>query len=144
MSVFSFLGSIVGVVGKVAGVVVNIFTEARPILEALRPAIEEVDIGMDWLEANAAVVGEEADDFLDRNLATINTLESVSARGVVFFGKLNELTVALRVASQESTPDTITDEEAANFIRLIGEMRDVKSAWGPDIDKALAQMDEAK
>ncbi len=140
MSIFSVLGSIVGALGKVVGVVGSIISVAKPILENLRPAIKEVDVAMDWLEENATMVGEEADDFLDRNLPVINDLEMVSARGVVVFGEINQLTVELRRASQEVTPDTITEEEAAAFIERFRSIKEALGLWGPEVDKALASM----
>ena len=137
---FGFLGNIVGIIGKVIGVAASIIRIARPIIEAMRPAVEEIDQAMDWLEENATAVGEGGDDFLDRNIQTIEDLEAVSARGVVVFGKINELSIAMRVASQEKTPDTITEEEAGEFIRLIGEIKDSLGEWKGELDVSLASM----
>ena len=144
MGLIGILGAVVGVAGKVIGTAVSVFKIARPLLEALRPAIEEVDVALDWLEENATKVGEGADDFLDRNAKTIADLEAVSARGVVVFGKLHELAVALRVASQEQTPDRITEEEAARFLALIGELRDAIAGWRPEVDSALVSLKDAE
>ena len=140
MSIGSILGAIVGVVGKVIGVVGSVIRVARPIVEAMRPMVDEVDAAMDWLEENAAIAGEESDDFLDRNMPIINDLEAVAARGQVVFGKIHELTVALRVASQDVTPDRITEEEAANLIRIFGEIKDSLGPWRGDLDKAIESM----
>lgn len=144
MSLWSFLGSIVGTVGKVIGVAASVFKVARPILEAIRPAIDEVDVALDWVEQNAAKVGAGADDFLDRNAQTIADLEAVSGRGVVVFGKLNELAVALRVASQEQTPDTITEDEAKRLVSLVGEIRDAIRGWRPELDAAIKSIKAAE
>lgn len=144
MSLLGVLGSIAGAIGKVVGVAASVFKIARPILEALRPAVDEVDLALDWLEGNAAKVGEGADDFLDRNLTTITDLEAVSGRGVVVFGKLHELAVALRVASQEQTPETITEAEAARFVALIGEIREAIAGWRPEMDAALLSLKAAE
>lgn len=137
---FGFLGNIIGALGKVIGVAMSIIKVARPIIEALRPAVDEIDTAMDWLEENGAKVGEEGDDFLDRNLQTIVDLEVVSARGVVVFGKINELAAAMRVASQEQTPDTITEDEAAVFVGLIGEIKESLGPWGDEMDTAIKSM----
>ena len=144
MGLINVLGSIVSVFGKVIGVAGSVFKVARPLLEALRPAIGEVEVAMSWLEENAVKVGKGGDDFLDRNLQTILDLEMVSARGQVVFGKLNEIAVALRVASQEVTPDTIDEAEAARLIALFGEFKDILAAWGPELDTALASMKVAE
>jgi uncharacterized protein YoxC len=144
MSILSVLGSIVGVIGKVVGVAGSIFRVARPILEAMRPAIDEVDEAMDWLEENAATVGEESDDFLDRNQKTIADLEAVSARGQVVFGLINELAASLRIASQETTPDRITEDEAARFVELFGEIKDALVPWRVELDASLASLKEAE
>ena len=140
MSILSFLGSIIGAIGKVAGVVGSIIRISKPILEHMRPMVDEIDAAMDWMEDNASVVGEEGDEFLDANMGTINDLEAVAARGQVVFGKIHELTVALRVASQENTPDRIDEAEAAEFIRLFGEIKDAIGPWRSDLDTAIESM----
>jgi len=137
---FGFLGNIVGVIGKVIGVAGSIIKVARPIIEALRPAVKEIDTAMDWLEENAAKVGEGSDDFLDRNIQTIIDLEVVSACGVVVFGGINQLAASMRIASQEQTPDTITEEEAAKFIEIIGTIKESLAQWPAELDAALGSM----
>lgn len=144
MSFIGILGGIFGVIGKVAGVAGSIFKIARPLLEALRPAVDEVDEAMQWLEENAAKVGEDADAFLDKNAQTLMDLELASARGAVVFGKINQLTAAMRVASQERTPDTITEQEAAEFIGLIGEIREALGPWRNELDAAVSSMKKAE
>jgi hypothetical protein len=119
MSIFSFLGDVVGVVGKVVGVVASVFKVSKPIMEALAPAIPEVENALDWLKENAAAVGAGADDFLDRNEQTLMDLEMVSGRACTFFGDINALAAYLRVASQETSPDTITEEESAKIIEML-------------------------
>ena len=144
MSIIGILGSIVGVIGKIAGVAVSVMRIAKPILEALRPAIPELETAMEYLEEGAIKVGEEGDDFLDRNLQTILDLEDVSSRGAVVFGLLNELSADLRIASQESTPDIITEAEAAGFIEKFGMIKEALADWGPAMDKALVSIDKTE
>lgn len=144
MSFFGFLGDIVGVLGKVTGVVGSIIKIGRPIIEALRPAIDEVDQAMDWIEENAAAAGEGADDFLDRNQEALADLEAASSRGVVVFGLIAELAASLRIASQEQTPDTITEDEAARFIAMLGEIREAIGPWRAEMDASLATLKAAE
>jgi hypothetical protein len=68
----------------------------------------------------------------------------VSARGVVVFGEINQLAVELRVASQEVTPHTITEDEAAAFIERFRRIKEALGLWGPEVDKALASMEAAE
>lgn len=141
MSIISFLGGIVGAVGKALGVVGSVIKVARPLVVALRPAVKEIDIAMDFLEDIATKAGTEADDFLDKNLPVINAIETVSARGVVFFGELNAIAVNLRKFSQEQTPNKITEGEAKILIGQFARLKDLGAAWGPELDDALAKMD---
>ena len=144
MKILSILGSIAGAFGKVMGVGASVFKIARPLAEALSPAIEEVDVALDWLETNAVVVGEGADDFLDRNLKTITDLEAFSGRGAVVFGKLNELAAGMRIASQEVTPDIIDEAEATRLIGQVGELQELIAAWKPEMATFLASMKVAE
>ena len=136
----SFFGSLIGTVAKIATTAYSIIKTALPILEALRPAVKEIDETFAKIEAGIATGGVAADDFLDRNLATIDTLESVSAKGVQVFGKFNTLAVKLRQYSQVDTPDTITEAEALDLGKELYELRGLFASWGPELDAAIEKM----
>lgn len=138
MSIFS---SIATVVGKVAVTAYGILKSALPVLQALRPAVEEVDQVFDFIEDKIAEGGEIADDFLDRNIEAIVGLEQAANRGVAVMQKMAELAAELRISSQERTPDTITEDEAVAIGEKLLEVKALLSSWGPELDAAIAKME---
>jgi len=144
MSFFSVIGRIGSLVGKVSGIVSAVVKVAGPLLDALRPAVNEVDVALSWLEENAAEVGDGADEFLDRNLPTVNAIEEVAGRGVVVFSSLERVAVMCREFSQEQTPDTITAEEAEALVAEFKALRDNLRGWGPAMDKVAAMIEAAE
>ena len=140
----TFLSSLIGTVAKIATTAYSIIKTALPILEALRPAVREVDEVFAKIEQGIASGGIVADDFLDRNLDSIDMLESVSAKGVEVFTRFNELAVKLRVFSQVETPDTITEQEALILGTDLINLRMLFSGWGPELDVAIKKLSEVK
>ncbi len=136
----SFFGSIIGTIGKIVTTAVTIFKTAKPILEALRPAVDEIDEGFAFIEGKIAEGGVVADDFLDRNLDTILAVEHATGKGVVVMGQLNGLCAKLRLFSQEQTPDTITPEEAEELGADILAMRSALTGWKVQLDDAIEKM----
>ena len=136
----SFFGSLVGTVAKIATTAYTIIKTALPILQALRPAVDEIDDAFGFIEEKILEGGVAADDFLDRNLGTIIALERVSLKGVEVFSQFNELAVKLRVFSQEETPDTINDEEAVQLGLDLYNLRSLLNGWGPELDSAIEKM----
>ena len=140
----SFLGSLLSTVSKIATTAYAIVKTALPILEALRPAVREVDEVFAKIEQGISSGGIVADDFLDRNLDSIDMLESVSAKGIEVFTRFNELATKLRVFSQVETPDTITEQEALILGTDLINLRMLFSGWGPELDVAIKKLSEVK
>lgn len=137
MSIFT---SIIGAVSKVATTAYGIIKTALPILEALRPAVDEVDEAFVYIENQIAAGGVAADDFLDRNIDAIQKLESMSARGAVLFSQLNGIAAKLRIYSQEQTPDTITEEEAIALGEAFLQIRQTIKGWSAEVDEAIVAL----
>jgi len=137
---FNF-GAIVGAVSKVANVAKGILGAALPILKALRPAVDEVDVAFDYIETKIEQGGDAADDFLDKNIGAIVAVEEVSHRIESTGRQLGVICSKLRVYSQEQTPDTITEEEALDLGRAFMEFKTIITGLGPDVDTAIAQLE---
>ena len=133
---FGFLGQIVGVLGKVVGVAGAVLKIAKPIVYALRDAVPEVGRALGFIETALEAGAAEADDIIDRNMPSILALEKVSGRGVVVMQQLNLLAVDLRKFSQEQSPDTITEEEAAVLIARLKIVVEQVAEWGPELNDA--------
>ena len=122
----SFLSSIGAILGKAVGVVkvaLSIGAKLLPFVRAAREVSPEVDRLLDDIEGRIAQGGAEADDFLDRNLATIEAmngfyteLEQVARTGKAWTEK------ALLV-SQTETPDTVDPSEAQDLALAINDHR---------------------
>ncbi len=115
MGIGSFFGSIFGGAKKVATVTWGVLRAALPILKALRPAVDEVDKAFDWFEQKVLAGGVAADDFLDRNLATVAAVREAFADLRAFADQGEVVTGKLIAYSQAETPDTITEEEALDL-----------------------------
>lgn len=137
-------GAIFSGIGKIANIAFGVIKTALPILRSLRPAVDEVDQAFEYIEQGIEKGGVVADDFIDRNMETIEILEHVSAKGQTVFGQINELAADLRIASQVNTPDTITPEEAEAIGRKIVALRSLLHGWGPELDEAVAKMAAVK
>jgi hypothetical protein len=136
----SFFGSLIGTVSKIATTAYAIIKTALPILQALRPAVDEVDEAFKYVEAKIAGGGVAADDFLDRNIEAIKAIEHATGKGVVVMGQLNALAEKLYLFSQIETPDEITPEEAEELGKDMLELRSALNGWKPTIDDAVTKM----
>ena len=140
----SFFGSLVGTIAKIATTAYTIMKTALPILEALRPAVKEIDETFALIEKGIAKGGVAADDFLDRNLDSILVLESVSQKGIEVFSQFAELSYKLRHYSQTATPDTITEAEALDLGKELYDLRVLFQSWGPELDVAIKKLSDMK
>lgn len=139
----SLFGSILSGIGRVVTTAFGIFKVAKPIIEALRPAIPEVDRALDQIEDVVAAGGEKADDFLDNNLDTVLALEAWAGRGEAVMQRLGALAAQLRIASQEQTPDTIDPGEAAAMGEALLELRQLVRSWGEQTEGVLPLVDKS-
>lgn len=137
MSFITSLGNIVRVIGRVGSVAYGLLKTVIPVLESLRPAVDEIDTAFEFIEDKIAKGGIEADDFLDRNLGAIVAVENLSGKGIAVFQQMNTVAVQLRLASQEQTPDTITPEEAQQIGEAFLEFRTLFKSWGVEMDNAV-------
>lgn len=137
-----FLSKIISTVAKYATTAYSIIKTALPILEALRPAVQEVDEIFGKIEEGIAEGGVVADDFLDRNLPAIQALERVSGRGVEVFTQFNLLASKLEKFSQVETPDSITEEEAIELATDLYNLKQIFRGWGPELDSAIEKFAE--
>ncbi len=117
MGVGSFFGSIAGTVFKIGRIVL-------PILNAFRAASPEVDEYLDKVDDIIESGGEAADAFLDRNLGTLEDMQT-------FFSELEQLgadgrvlSVYLIEASQVESPETLTPVEAHKAGILLNQVRE--------------------
>jgi len=111
MSILGFLGGIFSKVWQIGSVLL-------PILDAFRKVSPDVDKLLDKIDGIIDQGGEVADDFLDRNLRTLNDMKE-------FYHDMQEVGVTGEAfideainASQVESPDDITPEEA----KAIGEL----------------------
>lgn len=137
MSVFSVIKSIGGTVLKVGHILL-------PILHAFREASPEVDMALDTVEDVIEEGGEIADDFLDRNLPTIEAaheffvdLKTLADSGV-------DLTAYIIRASQVETPNSITPSEAQRIGQLLIRMQETLPALIENSDGLMAKVEEMK
>lgn len=140
----SIFGKIIGVVAKVATTAYSIIQTALPILRALRPAIDEVDRAFDYIEDKIADGGIAADDFLDKNIDTVQAIETWAGRGEAVMQRIGGLSAKLRIYSQEQTPDTITEGEAADLGEDLLELRKLIRSWGEETDQTIAKLEAMK
>lgn len=123
MSIFSVLSSIFGKAYGVVKVAVNIGKQLLPFVRAAREVVPQVDQYLDQLEAKIADGGEEADDFLDRNLPTLQAMEGFYAE-LEAVGRTGKAYVAYAIqASQTDTPDSLDPEEAQQLALLLNAHR---------------------
>ncbi len=112
MSIFGFLGGIFKKVLEIGGVLL-------PILEAFRKVSPDVDKVLDKIDGIIDEGGEVADDFLDRNLRTLEDMQEFY-HDMQRAGSTGELFVAEAIkASQVETPDDITPDEVEAVGRLL-------------------------
>ncbi len=116
MGIFSVLGEIAKTVLKVGQVLI-------PILKALRGSSHEIDDVLDRVDDVIEGGGEIADDFFDRNIGSLEDMNT-------FFVELEEvaksggaLTAYCIEASRVVTPDQITPEEGKRIALMLVELK---------------------
>lgn len=135
MSVFSVIGSIAVKVWGIGKVLL-------PILEAFRAASPAVDDALDKVEDILEEGGEVADDFLDRNLRTLEDMreffQDMQAAGVAGQAFMEQAITY----SQVESPDQLTPAEAQTLAVMLPHLKDTLRALvtREDLGKALASM----
>jgi hypothetical protein len=123
MSFLKTLGSIFGTAFGVVKTAVNIGKQLLPFVSAARSVVPQVDQYLDQLEEKITEGGEAADDFLDRNLPTLQAMEGFYAE-LEAVGRTGREYVSYAIhASQSETPDTIDVGEAQELAILLNAHR---------------------
>jgi len=139
----NFFSGIVNTVTKVVTGVYGIIKIALPILKSMRPASNEVDEAFKYVEQKIASGGIAADDFLDRNLETIQAINTAAGHGIAYLRQLHIVTDKLIRYSQLETPDTLTPAEVEDLGREIVKFRELSAVQGEIVERAIALSEAA-
>jgi len=112
MNFLKTLGSIFGTAFGAVKVALSIGKQLLPFVRAAREVSPQVDGYLDQIEEKLAEGGEAADDFLDRNLPTLEAMEGFYTELETFARTGRSYTSYAILASQSETPDTIDPAEA--------------------------------
>lgn len=145
MSVFKFLGKILGTVAGAVKSVVSIGASVLPFIRAAREVSPEVDKVLDSIEAKIEDGGEELDDFLDRNLATLEAMRGFAIEVQAWGASLQVLSeVGIEVSQGAESPDVVTPDEVARLASAIDAFRarsvDLATAANDDLEQGLKAM----
>lgn len=123
MNFLKTLGSIFGTAFGVVKTAVGIGKQLLPFIRGAREMIPQVDVYLDQLEEKVAEGGEAADDFLDRNLPTLQAMEGFYGE-LEAVGRTGRAYVAYAIhASQVETPDSLDPAEAQELALLLNAHR---------------------
>ncbi len=112
------IGGFFGRAANAVAVAVGIGKQVAPYVRAAREVSPLVDAYVDKLEAVVQTGGEEADRFLDRNLATLQAMHGFFRENKEWAIAGEAMTGHLITASQSETPNELTPEEAERFAEL--------------------------
>jgi hypothetical protein len=112
MNFLKTLGSIFGTAFGVVKTAVGIGKQLLPFIRGAREMIPQVDEYLDKFEEKVAEAGEDGDDFLDRNLPTLQAMEGFYTELEAVGRTGRDYTAYAILASQSETPDTIEPGEA--------------------------------
>lgn len=118
MKIFRAIGSFLGRAANVVAVAVGIGKQVAPYVRAAREVSPLVDAYVDKLEAVVSTGAVEADQFLDRNLATLQALHGFFRENREWATAGEAMTGHLITASQSETPNELTPAEVEEFGRL--------------------------
>ena len=142
MSIFSVLGSVLGKVVGVVKTVIGIGASVLPFVRAAREVSPEVDRILDTLEAKIADGGVELDDFLDRNLPTLDSMRAFAIEVQAWGASLQVMAeTATDISQNAESPDLVTPTEANELAQAIDAFRarsvDLASVASEDFEAQL-------
>jgi hypothetical protein len=123
MTLLSTIGRWFGRAYGVVKIGVGIGRQMLPFVRAAREVVPQVDQYLDQFEAKIVEGEQAADDFLDRNLPTLNAMEGFYAELEVVGRTGREFTEYAISASQTVTPDALEPAEVQELVRLLNAHR---------------------
>ena len=144
MGIFSTLGKILGKVVGVVKTVVGIGASVLPFVRAAREVSPEVDQILDTIEAKIEDGGEELDDFLDRNLPTLEAMRGFAIEVQAWGASLQVMAeTAIDVSQGAESPDVVDVDEARQLALAIDAFRarsvDLATAASPELEAGLKE-----
>jgi hypothetical protein len=135
------LGSILKKIGSVASTALGILKIAKPILDALRPAVKEIDQAMDKFDELQSMGETEADDFIDRNRGAIVSTKAafIELQGI---GQAGEK--ACQTLLDAGMDDAVVGEELRVCKDAFVTLHDKIKAAIPNIENASHALDGVK
>lgn len=145
MSVFKFLGKILGTVVGAVKSVVSVGASVLPFVRAAREVSPEVDRILDSIEAKIEDGGEALDDFLDKNLQTLEAMRGFAVEVQAWGASLQALAeTAIDVSQGAESPDVVDPAEVARLAAAIDAFRarsvDLATAASDDLEEGLKAM----
>ena len=145
MSVFSFLGKVLGTVTGAVKSVLKIGASVLPFVRAAREVSPEVDKVLDTLEAKIEAGGEELDDFLDRNLPTLEAMRGFAIEVQAWGAALQVLSeTGIDVSQNPVSPNIVDPAEAKRLAEAVDAFRarsvDLATAASDDLEAGLKAM----
>lgn len=145
MSVFKFLGKVLGTVAGAVKSVLSIGASVLPFIRAAREVSPEVDKVLDTIEAKIEDGGEELDDFLDRNLATLEAMRGFAIEVQAWGASLQVLSeTGIEVSQGAASPDVVDPGEVARLASAIDVFRArsvaLATAANDDLEQGLKAM----
>ena len=120
--------AILSVIGKIAGIVINVLISIRPFIDAIQALIPSLQEPLDVIENLLDDSGEMADDFIDRNMSAFMKTKELSIGLQATGAALEELMDATMGAAAD---DTVTLEEVERIkskaLAFYAEIRDMVS-----------------
>ena len=146
MSIFKVLGNILGKVVGVIKTVVGIGASVLPFVRAAREVSPEVDRILDTLEAKIQDGGEELDDFLDRNLPTLESMAAFAIEVQAWGAALQVMAeTAIDISQGAASPELVDPPEAQRLAEAIDAFRlrsvDLASAASEEFEEGLKSFD---
>lgn len=144
MGIFGTIGNILGKVVGVVKTVIGIGASVLPFVRAAREVSPEVDRILDTLEAKIEDGGEELDDFLDRNLATLEAMRGFAIEVQAWGVALQEMAdTAIDVSQGAASPDVVEVEEGRRLAVSIDNFRarsmDLATAASEELEAGLKE-----
>lgn len=142
MSVFKFLGKILGTVAGAVKSVISVGASVLPFVRAAREVSPQVDQILDTIEAKIEDGGEELDDLLDRNLPTLEAMRGFAVEVQAWGASLQLMAeTAIDVSQGATSPDVVTPDEVARLVSAIDAFRarsvDLATAANDDLEEGL-------
>jgi hypothetical protein len=142
MSLIGTLGKILGTVVGVVKTVGRIGAAVLPFVRAAREISPDVDRICDTLEAQIDAGGEQLDDFLDRNLPTLEAMRGFAIEVQAWGASLQDMAeTGIDVSQGAVSPETVDPAEAKRLALAIDIFRarsvDLATAANKDLEDGL-------